>query len=465
LSNYLVTLKELQSKYYDPNDEASVLEYAQQILNHSLRPHLSQQQIDYALSNVGKGSFGNILEEGYFKVKNNNKSRADIPESGIEIKSGQVNLLRGDSFSLKEKLKISMIDYIDGFNGSCLKESKLWPKLEKILLLLFKRDISHYRIDEECIYSDILIWSEDDINQMSEDWLLIKNMVTSGKANEISEGHTWYLGASTAGVSTLRKTPIGPKAKTRAFSLKPQYLNFKLGYKSSIKNAKKAILKPNKGQTLEDFIMSNMKSYFDKPLDQIASSIGRPKLSESTAKNMKSKIARALLEEISDVHTKDVTAYFEQFRKAGVLERTAVLEESGSLIQSLSFPAIKWMEINAEDEWEDSELYSFLTSKFFFTVFKKTSTTMPLLIGCFFWTMPQKDVGKMRLLWMDTRDKVRRGEYDDFIGMAEHDIGHVRPHGVKGATYPTPQCDEIKRMSFWLNHEYIRRLIVRELGL
>lgn len=464
MSNYLIPIEELIAKYYDPNSLESVLKYAKLIHNNTLRPHLSTE--DLKLSNEGKGDFGNLLEAAYFKVKNNNESRPDIPESGIEIKSGQVKLVRGSREVIKERLKISMIDYMGSFDRESLKESKLWPKLENLLLLLFRKDGHSIRVDETCVFSDLLRWNEDDLRQMSSDWLYIRNKVVNGKANELSEGHTWYLGACTAGANstTLRDAPMGTKAKVRAFSLKSSYLNFKLGY-SPRATGPKVILTPSAGQTLDEFILTNMQVYFDKPLDKVASMIHRPNLSNTVAKNKISNVARALLEEIAGNPTANVSTNFEQFRKAGVIEKTVTLEKSGTLKESLSFPAIKWTELAQENEWEDSELYAILTSKFFFTVFKKTTEDMPIFIGCFFWTMPTDDIEKMKQVWLDTKNKVIAGEYESFIGITDDRTGHVRPHGTKGATYPTPQSLTQKRQSFWLNSSYVKKVVVKELQL
>ncbi len=465
MSNYLIPIEDLIAKYYDPSSLESVLKYAKLIQNSTLRPHLSPEELQ--LSNEGKGDFGNLLETAYFKIKNNNESRPDIPESGIEIKSGQVKLVRDSREVIKERLKISMIDYMGGFDKDSLTESKLWPKLERLLLLLFRKDGLSIRIDETCVYSDLLSWSQNDIKQMSSDWLHIKNKVVNGKANELSEGHTWYLGACTAGANStkLRDAPMGIKAKVRAFSLKPSYLNYKLGYTQTAKGPK-IILEPSVGQTLDEYILSNMCTYFDKPLDYVASSIGRAELSNSFAKNMRSKVARALLEEIAGKHTSDISSDFEQFRKAGVIEKAVALEQNGRLKESISFPAFKWKELVNEEEWEDSELYTLLTTKFFFTVYKKTSTTMPILIGCFFWTMPLKDLDSMKMLWLDTKHKIRTGDYDDFIKKTEHAVGHVRPHARDiSDTYPTPQGTAQTKKSFWLNNDYVRDVIIKELKL
>ncbi len=461
MSNYLSPINELE---YDPNDVRSVIDYAQKLLSGSLRPYLSATQL--AASSSGKGDFGNLLEEAYFKVKNNNESRPDIYESGIEIKSGQLVADKNLKDSLKERLKISMIDYMSGFDSKNLLESHLWTKLEKILLMLFRRNQS-LRIDQECVYADLLTWTSDDVKQMSEDWLSIKQMVLSGKANDLSEGNTWYLGACTAGASSLslRNAPGDIRVKVRAFSLKRPYLNYKLGYGVKV-NAPKILLVPEVGETLDTFILKNMKPFFGKSVGQVATLLHRPKLSESFAKNMKSLLARAILEEISNKHTDNISTDFEQFRKAGVIEKAVTLETSGTLKESISFPAFKWKELDEEDEWENSVLYSILTTKFFFTVFQKVKSGEPILLGCFFWTMPSKNLEAMKDLWIDTKLKISNNDYDNFLGQAQHEVGHVRPHAANALDkFPTPQGGNQTKKSFWLNSSYIKNIVAAELKL
>ena len=464
MSNYLVPIVNLP---YDPNNLESVVGYAKKLLNKSLRYSLTAEEVRYAESKVGKGDFGNLLESCYFKVRINSESRPDIIESGIEIKSGQVKVIRNSKDVIKERLKISMINYMNDFQAKSLEEALLWSKLEKILLLLFRKDSNSLRIDETCVYSDLLLWSSDDIKQMSEDWLHIKQMVTSGNANDLSEGHTWYLGACTAGANstTSREAPGWIKAKVRAFSLKSSYLNYKLGYSVKI-STPKVLLKPNAGESLDSFILSNMGHFFNKPIDQISSLIGRPEMSQSFAKNMRSRVGRAILEEVAGRQTSNVTTVFEQFSKAGVIEKTITLESNGRLRESVSFPAFKWKELNEEVEWESSELYAILTTKFFFTVFKKTSSTMPILVGCFFWTMPRIDLDLMKALWIDTKQKIKDNNYGDFIKLSQHEVGHVRPHARDASdTYPTPNNGAQTKKSFWLNNDYIQDVAAKALRL
>ena len=465
MSNYTISLEQLRANYYDPGEIESVLEHAQRLIGKNLVGFLSPDEISVA--RFGKGDFGNILEAGYFKIKNNTESRPDISESGIEIKSGQVKIVRGVDEVLKERLKISMIDYLGGFEAESLLTSTLWKKLEKILLLLFRKGSNSIRIEEICVYADLLRWTDDDIKQLSEDWLQIKNMVIAGKANELSEGHTWYLGACTAGAnSNVRKhAPGGIQAKVRAFSLKSSYLNYKLGFTKNLKGPK-VIIVPSKGQSLDEYILNNMAYFYGMSMKDIAYAIKRPELSYNSAKNSKSLIARALLEEISGTHSSEISSNFEQFRKAGVIEKTVTLEPSGYLKESVSFPAFKWIELNQEEVWEESSLYDLLTTKFFFTVFRKVSDDLTIFQACFFWTMPANDLEKMKSLWEDTKLKITENNYANFIRKTQHAVGHIRPHAKDSSdVYLTPQGTLKTKKSFWLNNDYLQSVIEKSLNI
>lgn len=454
--------------YYVASDADSVLKHAKKLIGDTLRPHMDKCQIEYALTPRGKGDFGNLLEEAYFKIKNNSESGPDIPESGIEIKSTQLKMVtRPKRQVFKERLKISMIDYEHSFNAPNIQASTLWTKLDRILLMLFMLD-DRERIDQTCVWADFLKWDEDDIRRISADWSLLKAKVEGGQADQLSEGDTWYLGACTAGAGygATREAPGGIQAKVRAFSLKPSFLNYKFGFAKTVKGPKISFTPPP-AVTLESYLLQNMRNYYDMPLDDIVRRIGRPSLLEGQdAKNLNSRIARALLEEIASERTDNLEADYIQFRKAGINERTVTLEKTGALRESVSFRAIRWKEIVLEEEWEDSELYGLLTTKFFFTVLKKIGDKAPpLLIGCFFWTMPEEDVEKMRSVWVDTRDKVRRGDYSDFPKSADHEVGHVRPHGTIHEVFATPQNTYERKKSFWLNRGYVFDLLTRELGI
>ena len=70
--------------------------------------------------------------------------------------------------------------------------------------------------------------NRDDFIQFEKDWNLIVNKIKGGKAHELSESDTVYLGACTAGAtrdSSQRTQPFSNEmAMQRAFSFKTQYM-------------------------------------------------------------------------------------------------------------------------------------------------------------------------------------------------------------------------------------------------
>lgn len=422
----------------------------------------------------GRGDFGLLLERAYFLLENDNLAEPDIRESGIELKSGNIMTLPSGGQRIKERLKLSAINYMDGFSADSFLESSLWPKVERILLMLFMqgRDVhgnALSRIDEKCSFADLLSWDAEEIHQMSEDWAAIKQMVTTNRANELSEGMTWYLGACTAGANASDVTDApGGKAKRRAFCLKQSYLNYKLGFTGKI-SGPRVILTPPKGKGIEQFVMDEMNSYAGRKARDIAQELGRTDIYQVMPKSHNALLAKLLLKAIladKIERTDGFDTHFEQFEKAGIIMKAVCLESDGRLVESISFPAFKWIDLAAEEVWEDSELYAQITSKFLFLVFRKQQDSEERKFeGAFFWTMPSSDIEEMKKLWADTIEKIRSGDYSRFLKKTEHQVGHVRPHARdKADTFPTPQDGAETKKSFWLNNDYIRNIIEKSIN-
>lgn len=465
MTRYLLPKESLP---YDPSDPSSVLAYSRELIGESLRTYLEDKRED-GWDVGGKGDFGRLLERVYYYLENDNESAPDIPESGIELKSGNIITLQRGGVRIKERMKLSTINYMDGFSADSLLNSSLWPKVQRILLLLFMKGQDAQggqlsRLDEECRFVDFLSWDNEEIRQMSEDWSAIKSMVLSNRANELSEGMTWYLGACTSGANAADVSDApGGKSKRRAFSLKQSYLNYKLGFSTNF-NGPKVILTPPSSKGIERYVLDELNRYAGRNASDIASELGRRDIYEVMPKNHNSLLAKLLMKAIlADpvVRTNELDTHFEQFEKAGVMMKAVCLESDGRLVESISFPAFKWVELAAEENWEDSELYGQLTSKFLFLVFKKQPDTEERKFeGAFFWTMPSADLNEMMKLWADTIEKIRSNEYASFLRKTQHQIGHVRPHAMdKTDTSLTPQGGAETKKSFWLNNDYVRELI------
>ena len=78
--------------------------------------------------------------------------------------------------------------------------------------------------------------------------------------------------------------------------------------------------------------------------------------------------------------------------------------------------------------------------------------------------MPHSDLEVTEELWIDTKQKVKSGDYDSFITTKENAICHVRPHGTKGQTVLTPQGIRVQPKCFWLNNDYILKIVKPHIG-
>ena len=121
-----------------------------------------------------------------------------------------------------------------------------------------------------------------------------------------------------------------------------------------------------------------------------------------------------------------------------------------------------------EDEWDESDWYNTIAARrFLFIVFRKKkggSADDSVLERVFFWSMPHKDIEAAEVFWLDTRDKVRSGDYAHFIKSTEHPICHVRPKAKNAAdTTDTPQGGKAKKLCYWLNRDYVLEIVKEHL--
>jgi len=468
-SNYLKPLNELD---YNPYDEASVICHAQRLIRKSLNEVLEEKNFitDHHAKN-NKGAFGLLLEELYFSIKNNSDSEPDIIESGIEIKSAQLLISSENKKTFKERLKISSISFDSSFNYENLFDSPLWKKLEKILLILFLYKQGEDRMDNICDFAGLLKFPDEDIAQFARDWDTIKKLVVNNKANEITEGVTYYLSANTSGKDSndLVDAPGGLRVKRRAFSLKSAYLNELFTYRPPIIKAKIGKLKTIDGKSLEESVIEELSKFEGNSCSDICNHFNINYQSLINAKDYFSRVSKLInkliLSKLSEDSSNIPFEEFDQFNKAGITIKTVALEKNNTLKEAMSFPTIKWVELVHEDDWEESKLYDNISRRFLFYVYKKNGLEKnPTFLTAFFWTMSQDDINQMHELWLDTKNKVLENKYDEFLSSTQHPVGHIRPHARDASDLIiTPQGTMQKKKSFWINRKYIYDVIQKKI--
>lgn len=435
---------------YDRKDAESIHRFARRLLNRSVR-ELTGIDDKVANTYTGKGAFGRLIEEQYFKYKANSTPGPDFVEAGLELKTTPLKQIKKGLVS-KERLVFNMIDYNTEYTKT-FKTSSFWIKNNLLLLMFYFWEAEKNRLDY--IFKIIRLWKfpEEDLKIIEDDWTIIKQKILDGKAHEISEGDTLYLGACTKGInnSQLRQQPNSRiMAKPRAYSLKSKYLNFII--EASLQEDAEAAIKDmseyREGETFEEWVIRKFKSFYGKSEDEISKELG---IELSNAKHKGYLISKAIL----GVEKEKI----EEFEKADIALKTVRFETTGVLKESMSFPQIKYREIVNED-WEESFWYETLTRRFFFVIFQKDNKGELRLKEVKFWTMPVSDLEIAREFWEDTKQKIIDDDYRHFIKISDNRICHVRPKGVDGRDLMlTPSGRKEKKKCYWLNASYIKKVV------
>lgn len=451
---------------YNPKDKKSIIDYAQLLKGKSLRQVCDPSILKH--NYTGKGNFGQILEKFYFGYNPNSKSEADFFEIGMELKSSPLKLLKNNEYRSKERLVLSIIDYLKIVEQS-FEESDFWKKNASILLIFYLHQAGFDILDYLIKLVDEWSFPNTDLEIIRKDWQLIKQKVADGKAHELSEGDTFYLGACTKGATALsvRKQPFSKiPAKQRAYSLKQGYVNHII---ATIAGETKEIygkLIPSvaiaKKQTIEQIVISKFKPYYGKTIEQILILTG-VKIN-TTAKSFYANLTKAIL-------GIELNKEIEEFEKAEIIVKTVRLKENNLPKEDISFPNFKYQEI-VNEEWDDSDLKDVLEHKFLFVFFQFENEEL-VLRKVKFWNMPYADIQEAEKVWAKTKEIVLRGaivkevigttRYTNFPNKSFNSVSHVRPHATNAAdTYPLPTKDKLTKANqytkhcFWLNNTYVR---------
>lgn len=465
---------------YNHKSAQSIVEYGEKLLGHSLKELHPEAKIF-----KGKGGLGDSVEYYHYGYEPNSKPEPDFDEAGIELKCTPLKLLKDKSMASKERLVLNIINYIEEADKQ-FETSSFWHK-NKFLLLMFY--LHQSGVDPvEMLFKLIRTWRfpQEDLKIIRDDWNKIHSLITNGKANELSEGLTFYLAACMKGSKAgedMRKQPFSDTlAQQRAYSLKQGYINKiilssyldanlkhqlnlsdrrvkSLQKKYASESIVKSIRTYKKGETFEELIERKMKPFYGKKIGQLSKKFG------IQFNIFKKDVAYDVCRAIFGVKTKKI----QEFENAEISLKTITLEaERDYVVESMSFPYINFVDIVSQ-QWEDSDWYKTLNSKFFFVVFRKSpdgKANKTKLEKAFFWNMPFSDLSFAEFLWNDTKNKVEKGDYSHFLtkmSKENADIGnkvcHVRPHGTKGQTVPTPQGTKEQPKCFWLNNNYILEIV------
>lgn len=409
-----------------------------------------------------KGNIGQMFEECWFGRKVNSRAEADFKELGIELKVTPCIKNKSNKYIAKERLVLNIIDYMTEVQKS-FENSSFWHKNKTLLLMYYEyfKDVpvTEFKILETLLYE----YPEKDLIIIKQDWEKIIKKIKEGKAHELSEGDTLYLGAcrkGAGGEKDLRSQPYNSiKANQRAYSLKQSYMTYILNNYVLNQNSEESVIDNEsqlEEQGFENYIINKIKPFFGKSQKELIQQFRlNPKM-----KNVNERIIASIL------GIKGNIAGTEEFRKANIVPKTIRINYGDKKIrESMSFPTFKFTEIIKEN-WEESFMYNlFSSTKFMFIIFKFNHDNELYLDDIKFWNMPLKDLEEVHKVWTRTVEVIKEGvvikskngrDFNNLPGQSFNYVSHVRPHGQnKADTYELPDGRTLTKQCFWLSNKYI----------
>lgn len=263
---------------YDETNPQSIELYAQRMIGKTFadicrEDSLGMPEIISRISNYEilhenrnrKGGLGEIIEERFFHYPCNNDSRPDFDEAGVELKVTPYKINKNGSIVAKERLILTMIDY-DTVVNETFEESHLWKKSSLILLVyyLYQKEIQN-RLDYKINYVKLFSPSKQDIEIIKHDFEIIVRKVKEGRAHELSEGDTLYLGAAPKAATSQnrRGQPFSDiPAKPRAFAFKNSYMTYVLNhYIIPGKDTYEKVIKEETAESFEEYVVHKIEMY------------------------------------------------------------------------------------------------------------------------------------------------------------------------------------------------------------
>ena len=468
---------------YDSTDPISIETYSQKLIGKSFREiwdeddakqsMMVRETSSYGVSDVtetkrNKGNLGQIIEEKFFHYECNSDSGPDFPEAGVELKVTPYKINRNGSLSAKERLILTMIDYFQVVNEK-FEQSHFWDKSQLILLIYYLyRKETRYNLDYRIGYARLFTPPEQDVKIIRHDYELIVSKIRLGRAHELSEGDTLYLGAAPKAATSKvrRKQPFSSEpAKPRAFAFKNSYMTYILNtYIVPGKQTYEPIVSEGTVDSFEDYVVSKIDRYRAYSVDDLCREFDVE--IKKRPKNLEAMLAYRILG-IKGNHA-------EEFEKANIVVKAIRIGKNDKIKENMSFPTFKFKELIRE-EWEDSTFGNYLReTRFLFVVYKFGKDDVLRLSGCQFWNIPYKDLEvEVRSVWERTKQVLIDGlqvemvngvRKNNFPKASENRVSHVRPHAQNGDdTYELPDGRQYPKQCFWLNNSYIYEQLNNEI--
>jgi DNA mismatch repair protein MutH len=432
---------------YDITSPGSILDYAKRLSGRTLSEAVDMTGV--AENTKNKGNLGSLVEKYYFQHVPPNDHKPDFAEAGVELKTTGVRRTSDGAYKAKERLVLTLINYMTLVDEEW-SESSLMNKCRLMLLLFYLYQRGLPVVNRRFILEPLL-WEfpDADLKVIRRDWEYIQQKIREGKAHELSEGDTFYLGACRKGAGgekePMKQQPFSSlSAPSRAFSLKPSYINTILSnhtQEADIFDSEQAIR-----MGLEDATLERFRPYIGMTVEDIGDAL----VVEKNGIDDKG-FYRRLTMKVFGTTGNTVP----ELEKAGVELKVMRLRHDGVPKESMSFPAFSYLDI-VEEEWEDSVFCEKIEKKFLFVIFKFDAGGNLRLHKVMYWNMPYEDREEARVVWEMTKSRIADGREDKLPKISDSYVAHVRPHAKNAQdVLPTPSGRMLVKKGFWLNQKYL----------
>jgi DNA mismatch repair protein MutH len=326
------------------NTRAELITYTKNIKGKTFKDFDKNGRLEQNLKR-NKGVLGQVIEEGFYGYSLNNSAKADFDNLGIELKVTGFIKNKNGTVSAKERLVLSQIDY-----GNIINEDFNFSKLlfkNKLLLIIWYEYIKNIN-PADFIIHDFQLYDMEahgDITIIKNDFEIIKQKVIAGKAHELSEGLTAYLGAATKGRNSLdlvRQPNATVEAMKRAYALKNSYMTgvlrtLNLSFESEALTYK----------TVEQYVTDRLTKFIGQTQMDIHEQLFNSRYESGVPKNLNKKISDNVLGKDKDLPLKHAL-----FSKTNYIIKNIPVDKKSYPLERMAFRNLVLSEF--EEDWIDS---------------------------------------------------------------------------------------------------------------
>ena len=168
---------------YDKTSIASIFEYSQKLIGHSLREVVGEKKLQASnLQGQGKGGLEQMIEELFFEYPINSDPGPDFKEAGLELKGTGLYKQKSGELQIKERLVCDMIDYCAVVEED-FDNSLFYLKCRIMLLIFYLYEKGVNKWDLRYIYTVIWQIPQKDLIIIKRDFNIIVNKIKAGEAH------------------------------------------------------------------------------------------------------------------------------------------------------------------------------------------------------------------------------------------------------------------------------------------